>query len=51
MQKQVVVEEESSEEEEKIVRDTTKRKAPTDCSNPAFTSYLNTRGASVSQDF
>ena len=30
-------EEESDEDEIKVLRDTTKRKAPTDCHNPDFT--------------
>ena len=33
--------EESDEDELKVLRDTTKRKAPTDCYNPDFTSTIN----------
>jgi len=35
--------EESSEDEDKIVRDTTKRKAPTDCGNTAFAETIKAR--------
>ncbi len=49
--KQKVIVEESSEDEDKIVRDTTKRKAPTDCANTAFAETIKARQASISTDF
>jgi len=38
--------EESSEEEDKIVRDTTKRKAATECRNREFTESIKNRDVS-----